>query len=91
MNKKRFVAFVVLLGAVLVLGFTAQAAFAQQLTAREQLGKNLFFDTDLSEPAGQGCVSCHHPDEELTQRRLCGVLPRIYPQGWHPGRPVLGW
>lgn len=62
MNKKRLIAFAVLMVAVLVVGFTAQAAFAQQLTAREQLGKNLFFDTNLSEPAGQGCVSCHHPD-----------------------------
>jgi cytochrome c peroxidase len=28
----------------------------------EDLGKALFEDTNLSEPAGQGCVSCHHPD-----------------------------
>jgi len=31
------------------------------LTAQEQLGRNLYFDTNLSEPAGQGCVSCHEP------------------------------
>src|SRR3990172_6921315 len=31
------------------------------LTPREQLGKNLFFDTNLSEPVGQSCSSCHDP------------------------------
>jgi len=34
---------------------------ASALTDQEQLGKNLFFDTDLSTPQGQGCVSCHDP------------------------------
>jgi cytochrome c peroxidase len=32
-----------------------------KLTAAEQLGKQLFFDTNLSEPAGQSCASCHAP------------------------------
>lgn len=32
------------------------------LTPKEQLGKNLFFDANLSEPAGQSCSSCHHPN-----------------------------
>lgn len=35
----------------------AQAA----LTAQEELGKQIFFDTNLSEPAGQACSSCHTP------------------------------
>lgn len=34
---------------------------ALALTSQEQLGKNLFFDTNLSEPAGQSCSSCHDP------------------------------
>jgi cytochrome c peroxidase len=33
----------------------------QAATPQEQLGRDLFFDTNLSEPAGQGCVSCHSP------------------------------
>ena len=41
----------------LVFSSTASAA----LTNKEQLGKNLFFDTNLSEPAGQSCSSCHDP------------------------------
>ena len=28
---------------------------------REQLGKLLFFDTNLSEPRGTSCASCHDP------------------------------
>jgi cytochrome c peroxidase len=43
---------------VLVVGGTA---FAQMLTPQEQLGKFLFFDINLSEPAGQSCASCHDP------------------------------
>lgn len=34
---------------------------AQPLTAMEQLGQSLFFDQNLSEPAGQACASCHDP------------------------------
>ncbi len=36
----------------------AQAELSQQ----ELLGKFLYFDENLSEPAGQSCASCHHPD-----------------------------
>src|SRR5512144_3090851 len=36
----------------------AFVAEAHQLTPREQLGKNLFFDSDLS---GQACAVCHGP------------------------------
>ncbi len=31
------------------------------LTDEQQLGKHLFFDQNLSEPAGQSCSSCHLP------------------------------
>jgi len=31
------------------------------LTDQETLGQNLYFDTGLSEPAGQSCASCHDP------------------------------
>lgn len=53
---------------------------AAALTPQEQLGKNLFFDTNLSEPAGQGCASCHaqntafaEPDKNLPVSE--GVIP----------------
>ncbi|MEQ1776894.1 MAG: cytochrome-c peroxidase, partial [Burkholderiales bacterium] len=36
------------------------------LTSRERLGMRLFFDTRLSEPAGQACASCHDPSRAFT-------------------------
>lgn len=48
-----FTAFVLLASGIA----SAQVA----LTPQEELGKFLFFDTNLSEPAGQGCSSCHDP------------------------------
>ncbi len=44
-----------------VLLLAAASGNAAALTDQEQLGRNLFFDTNLSTPAGQGCVSCHDP------------------------------
>jgi len=32
-----------------------------ELTAKEMLGKRLFFDTNLSDPPGQACAVCHMP------------------------------
>ncbi len=32
-----------------------------QLTLKQQLGQRIFFDKNLSEPAGQACASCHDP------------------------------
>jgi cytochrome c peroxidase len=41
----------------------AAAAFAEarDLDPMEQLGKLLFFDTNLSTPPGQSCAACHDP------------------------------
>ena len=36
------------------------------LAPRERLGMRLFFDTRLSEPAGQACASCHDPSRAVT-------------------------
>ena len=44
--------------AVLVLLLGCSASTARPLT-KEQLGKRLFEDTALSEPAGQACTDCH--------------------------------
>jgi len=46
-------------GAALTL--VVASATAQPLSPLEQLGKNLFFDTDLSTPPGQSCAVCHAP------------------------------
>ncbi|MCF6254567.1 MAG: cytochrome-c peroxidase, partial [Thiomicrorhabdus sp.] len=33
-----------------------------ELTPQQALGKFIFFDENLSEPAGQSCASCHMPN-----------------------------
>jgi cytochrome c peroxidase len=38
----------------------------QWFTPKERLGKRLFFDTDLSHPAGQACATCHDPKVAFT-------------------------
>jgi cytochrome c peroxidase len=48
--------------ASLCLSLVATApAVAGPLSAAEELGKAIFFDTSLSEPAGQACATCHGP------------------------------
>jgi cytochrome c peroxidase len=49
-----------LLATSLVLLF-ATATTSQAQTDQERLGDSLYNDTELSEPAGQGCVTCHDP------------------------------
>ncbi len=39
---------------------------AQELSPVEQLGKFLFFDTNLSTPLGQPCAACHAPEVGYT-------------------------
>ena len=47
---------------VLLLVAVAGSVQAQGgLTPQEQLGKSLFFDTNLSTPPGQSCAVCHGP------------------------------
>ncbi len=42
--------------------FVPSLGAANELSPVEQLGKQLFFDTNLSTPAGQSCASCHAPE-----------------------------
>lgn len=39
---------------------------SENLSAKAQLGQKLFFDANLSEPAGQACASCHNPEFAFT-------------------------
>jgi len=58
MNSKIQISLVIGLSAFIgAISSNAQA----QLTPQEQLGKFLYFDENLSEPAGQSCASCHLP------------------------------
>jgi len=47
-----------LIASFLALGWATASA---DLTAMEQLGKDLFFDSNLSTPAGVACAACHAP------------------------------
>ncbi len=53
----------------------ADAIDQTALTPREQLGLRLFFDANLSEPAGLACASCHDPRRAFTgnNNTLIGV------------------
>ncbi len=44
----------------------AEASTQETLTEQEELGKNLFFDTNLSDPPGQACADCHGPNVGYT-------------------------
>jgi cytochrome c peroxidase len=63
MNRTRFAVFAV---AGAFLTFCAAPAVAQALTPVEELGRALFFDTNLSIPPGQACASCHDPATGFT-------------------------
>lgn len=52
--------------ALLLVAAPVGAVFAGDLTPMEQLGKELFFDTNLSTPPGQSCAACHAPEVGFT-------------------------
>jgi cytochrome c peroxidase len=67
MFHRRIVTYLGLAGvAVLLVAVLAGTAAAQDLTLKEQLGKELFFDENLSTPPGQSCATCHDPEVGFT-------------------------
>jgi len=68
------------LSALALLAFARTSACVDDegraaLSPMEELGKRLFFDTNLSRPAGQDCAACHGaavgftgPDEQLNKK-----------------------
>jgi len=81
-SKRMFFAiFIAVLGMLLL--FSVAAAQQPTLTPKEQLGEFLYFDENLSEPAGQSCASCHDPtvgfddpDDDLPVSE--GVIPGMF-------------
>ncbi|MFB0566811.1 MAG: cytochrome-c peroxidase [Candidatus Aminicenantaceae bacterium] len=59
---KRIIIFTAVLSLVLSIGSNERAKFSP----KEQLGKRLFFDTNLSTPRGQACAFCHSPEAGWT-------------------------
>jgi cytochrome c peroxidase len=74
------------LAAMCAMTALAIAVGAVALTDKETLGKAIFFDTTLSSPDGQGCVSCHDPrfgfsDPDKSLPVSAGVMPlRVGPR-----------
>ena len=52
--------------AVVACTVTAGSTAAQDKTKMEELGKQLFFDRNLSDPPGQSCAACHAPEVGFT-------------------------
>jgi cytochrome c peroxidase len=72
------------LSIVAIVALFGLVAGAQQLSPIEQLGKQLFFDTNLSSPPGQSCAACHGPDVGFT-----GPVPEINAGGAvYPGAQI---
>ncbi len=64
--KKQREWFPKVLGLTGILMLLAGAARGQSLTDREQLGKSVFFDTNLSINFNQACAACHSPATGFT-------------------------
>lgn len=71
--------------AAALLLLAACAGKAPDPTAQESLaalGREIFFDTALSEPAGQSCASCHAPERSFTdpgpESTSQGVIPGLF-------------
>jgi cytochrome c peroxidase len=64
MSRNKWLASIVILG-LLLTAFSfvklTPALAAPSLTPVEQLGKSLFFDTNLSKEGNQSCATCHDP------------------------------
>ena len=60
------------------------SANAGELSPIEQLGKNLFFDANLSTPQSQSCAACHAPPVGFTgPDSAINAGPAIYPGAVH--------
>ncbi len=63
---------------------------------KAQLGRLLFFDASLSEPAGQSCASCHDPataftDPDTSRPTSKGVNPRLFGNRNTPSAMYMGF
>jgi cytochrome c peroxidase len=58
--------WLVTLVCVAALVVVTSASAQESLTSKEQLGKLIFFDTNLSTPPGMSCATCHAPEVGFT-------------------------
>lgn len=64
---------------------SSSASAAPQLSALATVGQQIFFDTSLSEPAGQGCVTCHSPGRAFTDAHAQAISSGVS-EGVVPGQ-----
>lgn len=81
-----------LLLVVCVLILLPACLFAADLSPMEQLGKELFFDKNLSSPPGQSCASCHAPEVGFTGpdsavNQASGIYPGAVPERFGNRKP----
>src|ERR1019366_9199635 len=65
MHSKTIFAPALAVAAFLLL-VVAGASTQETLPPNQELGKELFFDTNLSPPPGQACAACHGPEVGYT-------------------------
>lgn len=69
-----------------IVAASANGLRAADLSPLEQLGKQIFFDKNLSSPPGQSCASCHGPEVGFTgPDSNVNIRTAVY-QGAAPGR-----
>jgi cytochrome c peroxidase len=61
-SLKKLAIVAVLLAMTLTLVFASAGLAEDPPPTIQSLGERLYFDENLSQPAGQSCASCHHPD-----------------------------
>ena len=57
-----------------------------KLTPKQELGKKLFFDANLSTPPGQSCATCHSPDAGFGDPESSLPVPRAVQRDRFGGR-----
>jgi cytochrome c peroxidase len=63
MNKKGLITYSITLGLIATgLWLITTTSSAQELTAKEKLGRSIFFDKNLSINRNQSCAACHDPE-----------------------------
>src|ERR1035437_7060323 len=66
MASQRTLIVACIVSIALAAAMIASAAGRPGLSPEEQLGKALFFDTNLSTPKGMACAACHGPEVGFT-------------------------
>ena len=73
MKNFQFNLFKSAIGYIFIISVIVSCTSGQKnslLNDKEQLGKLLFFDENLSEPKGQSCATCHDPEKGFADKDL---------------------